>query len=256
MKKYTTIGLTVLASVLLAWTPAKAQDLNGVLNTEKSSNNAMQQSQGQIDNLDDQTGDIVQQYRTVIEENAVLRTYNKQVSDQVAKQREDVALINSQIEGITQTRREVMPLIQDMINSLRDFVKADIPFRREERLERIEALQDLMDQPDVPPSERYRLVLDRYKTEADYGQKIDVYEGEAEIDGNTASVIYLSVGRISFVYQTPDSSRSFVWNNNSRAWEELGSEYNTRIRKAIQMAQKAQQADLVRIPVFAPTGAQ
>ena len=122
-------------------------------------------------------------------------------------------------------------------------------------LERIAALQDLMDQPDVSPSERYRLVLERYQTEVDYGQKIDVYEGSENIDGQDMKVNYLSVGRIAFMFQTPDSSRSFVWNNDSRAWQELDSEFNSRIRKAIQMGQKAVQADLVRIPVFAPQGA-
>jgi len=113
-----------------------------------------------------------------------------------------------------------------------------------------------MDQPDVAPSERYRLVLERYQTEVDYGQKIDVYEGKETIDGEETKVFYLSVGRVAFMFQTPDGSRSFVWNKGTKGWEELGSEYNSRIGQAILMAQKAVQADLVRIPVFAPQGAE
>jgi hypothetical protein len=255
MKRYTPIGLSIAASMLLAWTPANSSQLDDILAAEKSSNRTLTQAQSQIDKLDDQTNDLVESYRVVIQENDILRTYNRQVSDQIKQQNSDISLIGSQLDGITQTRREVMPLIQDMIDSLRTFVEGDIPFRRAERLERIAALQDLMDQPDVSPSERYRLVLERYQTEVDYGQKIDVYEGTENIDGQDTKVNYLSVGRIAFMFQTPDSSRSFVWNNNSRAWEELDSEYNSRIRKAIQMGQKAVQADLVRIPVFAPQGA-
>ncbi len=255
MKRYTPIGLSIAAAMLLAWSPANSGQLDDILAAEKSSNRTLAQAQSQIDTLDDQTNDLVDTFRVVIQENEVLRTYNRQVSDQIKQQLSDITLIGSQLEGITQTRREVMPLIQDMIDSLRTFVENDIPFRRTERLARIEALQDLMDQPDVAPSERYRLVLERYETEVDYGQKIDVYEGIENIDGQSLKVIYLSVGRIAFMFQTPDSSRSFVWNNSDRAWEELGSEYNSRIRKAIQMGQKAVQADLVRIPVFAPQGA-
>jgi len=256
MKRYTPIGLSIAATMLIAWTPANSVELDEILAVEKSANRTLAQAQSQIDTLDDQTNDLVDTYRVVIEENSVLRTYNKQVSDQVAQQKADISLIGGQIDGITQTRREVMPLIQDMIDSLRTFVENDVPFRREERLARIEALQDLMDQPDVTPSERYRLVLERYQTEVDYGQKIDVYEGKADIDGVETKVFYLSIGRVAFMFQPPDSSRSFVWNNESRAWEELDSEYNSRVRKTIQMAQKAVQADLVRIPVFAPKGAQ
>ncbi len=255
MKRYTPIGLSIAASMLLAWTPANSSQLDDILAAEKSSNRTLTQAQSQIDTLDDQTNDLVESYRVVIQENEILRTYNRQVSDQIIQQNSDITLIASQLDGITQTRREVMPLIQDMIDSLRTFVEGDIPFRRTERLERIAALQDLMDQPDVSPSERYRLVLERYQTEVDYGQKIDVYEGSENIDGQDMKVNYLSVGRVAFMFQTPDSSRSFVWNNDSRAWQELDSEYNSRIRKAIQMGQKAVQADLVRIPVFAPQGA-
>jgi hypothetical protein len=255
MKRYTPIGLSIAASMLLAWTPANSAQLDEILAAEKSSNRTLAQAQSQIDTLDDQTSDLVDSYRVVIQENEILQTYNNQVSDQIKRQNSDIALIGSQIDGITQTRREVMPLIQDMIDSLRTFVEGDLPFRRVERLERIEALQDLMDQPDVAPSERYRLVLERYQTEVDYGQKIDVYDGTENIDGTDMQVIYLSVGRIAFMFQTPDSSRSFVWNNDDRAWQELDSEFNSRIRKAIQMGQKAVQADLVRIPVFAPEGA-
>jgi hypothetical protein len=256
MKRYTPIGLSIAASMLIAWTPANSVELDEILAVEKSANRTLAQAQTQIDTLDDQTTDLVDTYRVVIQENAVLRTYNRQVDAQIKQQNSDVNLINGQIEGITKTRREVMPLIQDMIDSLRTFVENDVPFRREERLARIEMLQDLMDQPDVAPSERYRLVLERYQTEVDYGQKIDVYEGKADIDGQDTKVFYLSIGRVAFLFQPPDSSRSFVWNNEVRAWEELDSEFNARVRRAIQMAQKAVQADLVRIPVFAPKGAQ
>jgi len=252
MKRYTPIGMSIAAAMLLAWSPANSTELGEILAAEKSSNRQLVQAQSQIDNLDDQTNDLLGAYKIVIEENEVLRTYNKQVSDQIDQQKADIALINQQLEGITKTRREVMPLIQEMIYSLRSFVMADIPFRQEERLERIEALQDLMDQPDVAPSERYRLVLERYQTEVDYGQKLDVYDGTEVIDGNETKVNYLSIGRIAFMFQTPDGSRTFVWNNNSRGWEELPSEYNGRVGQAILMAQKAVQADLVRVPVFAP----
>jgi hypothetical protein len=256
MKRYTPIGLSIAASMLIAWTPANSVELDEILAVEKSANRTLAQAQSQIDTLDDQTNDLVDVYRVVIEENAVLRTYNKQVSDQIAQQKADISLIGGQIDGITQTRREVMPLIQDMITSLRNFVEKDVPFRREERLARIDALQALMDQPDVAPSERYRLVLERYQTEVDYGQKIDVYDGKELIDGVETKVLYLSVGRVAFMFQTPDGSRSFVWNNINRNWEELDSAYNSRIGQAILMAQKAVQANLVRIPVFAPEGAE
>ncbi len=254
MKKYRFLGLTVAAS-LLSWTASGAGQLDQILQAEKQSNRQLAQAQGQIDRLNDQTDDLVIAYRTVVEENSVLRTYNRQVSAQIKQQEKDVTLLNDQIANITQVRREVMPLIQDMLDGLRTFVNADIPFNKEERLERIEALQALMDQPDVTPSERYRLILERYKTEAEYGQKIDVYSGTGMVDGAEQKVIYISVGRIAFMYQTPDAADSYLWNNTTKEWEKLDSEYNSRIQNAILMTQGSQ-PDLVRLPVFAPTEAK
>ena len=254
MKRYTLIGLTVAAASLVAWTPATAQNLDQILNAEKSSNRTLAQAQDQIDTVSSQTDDIVQQFKIVIEENANLRTYNSQVSAQIAQQNKDIDLINAQIGGITQTRREVLPLIQDMITTLRDFVMADIPFKQEDRLERVEALQDLMDKPDVPQSELYRLVMERYKTEAEYGQTIDAWNGTADIDGDTQQVRYVNIGRVAYLFQTQAADRSFVWDNSegSRGWVELDSGYNSAIDRVIQMAEKAIQPELVSIPVFAP----
>ena len=100
MKRYTPIGLSIAASMLIAWTPANSVELDEILAVEKSANRTLAQAQTQIDTLDDQTTDLVDTYRVVIQENAVLRTYNRQVDAQIKQQNSDVNLINGQIEGI------------------------------------------------------------------------------------------------------------------------------------------------------------
>ena len=256
MKKYTSIGLSVVGAMLVAWSPAIAQDVDAVTAVEQQHNAQMQQNQNTVDNVSDQTDDIVQQYKVLLEENRVLRTYNSQVRDQIAQQESDIVLITTQIDGITQTRREVMPLIQDMVDSLRDFVNADIPFRKETRLDRVEALQDLMDQPDVPPSERYRLVMERFKTEAEYGQTVNAYADTEVIGGTEMKLNFVNIGRVAFMAQNIAGDRSFVWDNQAREWVELDSSFNSAVQDVILMAEKAQQPEMVIVPVFANQGAE
>ena len=73
MKRYTPIGLSIAASMLLAWTPANSSQLDDILAAEKSSNRTLTQAQSQIDKLDDQTNDLVESYRVVIQENEILQ---------------------------------------------------------------------------------------------------------------------------------------------------------------------------------------
>ena len=152
--------------------------------------------------------------------------------------------------------RITTPLIQDMVDSLRDFVNADIPFRKETRLDRVEALQDLMDQPDVPPSERYRLVMERFKTEAEYGQTVNAYADTEVIGGTEMKLNFVNIGRVAFMAQNIAGDRSFVWDNQAREWVELDSSFNSAVQDVILMAEKAQQPEMVIVPVFANQGAE
>ncbi|HBY85349.1 MAG TPA: hypothetical protein DEO86_05685, partial [Colwellia sp.] len=51
--------------------------------------------------------------------------------------------------------------------------------------------------------------------------------------------------------QSLDAKHSWLWNNNTRAWEELGDEYLKPVTDAIRMARKQLPMDLTKLPVFA-----
>ena len=248
------VGAFALA---LAWTPVQADTLKDIRDAEKSGNAKLVQAQTNIDQLDDQADDLVSQYREIIAENETLRTYNNQVKALVRQQESDISLVKNQIDNITLVKRQVMPLIQDMLTSLKDFVEQDLPFRHEDRLARIQQLQDLMVQPDVAESERYRLVLERYATEAEYGGKIAAWTGDVTVGGNTIPVNFLRIGRISLMAQSAgDNKASYWWDSEAGAWTELDSSYDGAISQAIQMAEGVTQVELVELPFPAPTEAQ
>ena len=257
MIKHTTYGIAGALALVLTWGPAKADQLQNIINTEQAANRTLVQTQEQIDTVSEQTDDLVAEYRQVIVENEQLRVYNSQVRALVQQQQADLTLLDEQIGNITLVKRQIMPLIQDMLDSLRLFVEQDLPFRREERLARIERLQALMTQPDVAESERYRLVLERYEIEAEYGQTIEAWRGEIEMNGTMLPVNLLRIGRVSLMAQTQgDNINSYWWDPESGAWVDLESRYDGPISQAIQMAEGVTQVNLVELPFPAPQEAQ
>ena len=148
--------------------------------------------------------------------------------------------------------RQIMPLIQRMIDGLDEFVELDIPFRIEERRDRVARLQALMDNANVSTSERFRQVLTAYEIETEFGRTVDTYTGTMTVDGTEKTVNFVNVGRIAFMYQTRDRETSALWNPETQAWEELPGSYNLRVDQIIQMAQGNVQSDVIRLPVFAP----
>ena len=257
MIKLTTYGMAGAVALALAWSPAQTDQLQDIINVEQSVNRTLVQTQEQIDTVSDQTDDLVAEYRQVIAENEQLRTYNNQVRALVRQQEADVALLDSQIDNITLVKRQIMPLIQDMLDTLREFVETDLPFRRDERLARIETLQALMTQPDVAESERYRLVLERYEIEANYGNTIEAWTDEITVNGNEIPVNKVRIGRVTLMAQTTgDNAQSYWWDPEADSWITLDSGYDSAISQAIQMAGGVTQVVLVELPFPAPQEAR
>jgi hypothetical protein len=119
------------------------------------------------------------------------------------------------------------------------------------RKERVANLRKIMDDSNVTVSEQFRLVLEAYEIEASYGTIFDAYQSEIEVDGRTLTADFVHLGRIALVAQSLDAKHSWLWNNQTRSWEELGDEYIKPIFSAIQMARKQIPMDLAKLPVFA-----
>ena len=89
-----------------------------------------------------------------------------------------MATIEQQLLEIETTSREVLPLMQQMLDTLEQFVALDVPFLLEERTKRVATLKEMMARADVTISEKYRRILEAYQVEMDYGRTIEAYEGE------------------------------------------------------------------------------
>lgn len=250
MKLSPTLIASVIAGVLFS-SAALAQDayLEPAVKKATEINESAATSQNKIDNITDQIGDKLTQFRTLSKEIEGLEVYNGQLQRQIASQQQEMADLNAAIDEVSVIERQITPLMLNMIEGLRQFIELDLPFLAEERANRVLDLQALMDRADVAPSEKFRRVMEAYQVEMDYGRTIEAYPGLKDLGGEERSVEFLRIGRTALIYQTRDGSQQGVWNKQTRQWEELDSSYKTQIAKGLRIAKKQLAPDLLMVPV-------
>jgi hypothetical protein len=226
--------------------------INPVMAEQQGADAAAKASQQKIDSLADQTADMVTKYRQALSETESLKKYNAQLAIQVKSQGERLTAIKQQLVDIEGTQRDVLPLMQKMVDTLEQFVKLDIPFLIEERTKRVATLKDLMARADVSTSEKYRRILEAYQIEMEYGRTLEAYDGKLGEGDDAKTVQFVRMGRVSLMYQTPDGEQTGYWDAAQKKWVE-DSSYSHDAREAIRVAKKQGAPDLLWMPVPAPS---
>ena len=252
LSKKSLIASTIIGAIALTASNFAAADaLSNLQKAEAKTFKASVKSQNKINSIYEQTVDLLGEYRNTVDEGDVLRGYNDHVQRMVDHQQTVIASLQKQIDGVDQVKQGVVPLMYKMIETLEKFIALDIPVSIERRKERVENLRTIMGDSNVTTSEQFRLVLEAYEIEANYGTTFEAYQGELDLGDRIITADFVNMGRIALVAQSLDMKNSWVWNNDSRSWEALGDEYLKPIKEAVAMARKQLPMDLTKLPVFA-----
>ncbi|MEO0880899.1 MAG: DUF3450 family protein, partial [Pseudomonadota bacterium] len=140
----------------------------------------------------------------------------------------------------------------------KQIVEADVPFDIVSRLQRADARIENLDKPEneVSVAQKYRLLVEAYQIEMEFGRTIGQYEGAITVDGEELTGEFLRVGRVALIFKTPDDSVLKIWNNSTRSWENLAKSYLPDVKLGIRIALEQTAPVLMPIPVPAPTVAQ
>ncbi len=186
---------------------------------EKQINKDTKAAQKRVDRFADQAVDLNAEYKSTLQLIDSLRIYNNQLELLIKSQEEEMASIKREMATIDATERGAIPLMNEMIASIDNFVQIDIPFKKEKRMERINKLKNYMIRADIPNSEKYRKILEAYQAEIGYGESISTYQ-DAIMDGSEeVQVEFLQVGRVALVYLTLDGKSAGFWNIEKRRYE-------------------------------------
>lgn len=231
----------------------QASTLDSILAVGKSKNDAARSSQAKIDNLADETRDLLSDYKTVMKQVDGLKVYNARLQRQIDNQVVRLAAIDENIDNSTIIARQMTPLVIRMLDGLEKFIELDVPFEEAERTKRVQGLRSSLDRADVSIAEKFRAVLEAYNIELQYGRGMDTYRGSIDIGGTEREVDFLRMGRVALAYQTTDGALSGAWDNTNRSWVELpAGEYNSAIRDGIRISKKQASMELLKMPVAAP----
>lgn len=256
MNRYCFFPLLALFAVLSPPNAGAQDALIQAIDRQVQSNREAGAAQQNVDRLSDQSKQLLEEYRETLRKTEALAAYNAQLRRLLASQQQEKLSLRQQLGDIELTRRDIVPLMLKMTDTLDRFVHLDRPFLPEERTRRIADLKALMNRADVSDAEKFRRILEAYQIENEYGKTIEAYRSELDNGGNPRTVDFLRIGRIALLYQSLDGRETGLWNDKSRHWQTLSSDFNKAVRKGLAIARKESAPELLPIVVNRPETAQ
>jgi hypothetical protein len=262
MKNVAQRSVTALAGVLLAWAAWAAEPkepeqvpIATVVQAQVAADKEASASQQRINDIDDETRVLLQKYNQLLSEAESMNGYSDHLALTVQSQIDEIALTEKQLVEIEDTAREVMPMMERMLDRIDRFVELDIPFQLEERRTRVQRLKDVMGRADVTISEKYRRIVEAYQIEMDFGRTLEAYDGKLVGDPEGRTVKFLRIGRVTLLYQTLDGKETGYWDAEKKGWVVDGS-YRNAVKEGFGVALKQGAPELLVAPVAAPRDAK
>ena len=254
MNKMLLLSATLTAGLFSATAFAQAT-VDQVTDAGEKRADAGAAEQRRVEQIADQTADLLNDYNTVSKVVDGLVTYNTLLQRQINNQEEEMAALNESIKNVALIERQIVPMMTRMLDGLEVFIELDTPFLLKERTERLARLRDMMERSDVSSAEKFRRVIEAYQIENDYGRTIEAYKDTVDIDGVTQEADFLRIGRVSLAYQTVGGGTTGAWDKDSGQYVKLDdAEFKNQVAQGLKVARKQVAPDLLVVPVAAPKG--
>lgn len=241
----------------LAWSTAigaqQPESVDRAIDAAMARQDANQRSQTRIDALDDASREALQRYRAASWQRQQLDAYGEQLQQLLETQAQEKASLQSQLDELKLTAREILPLMLRMLDGLERFVAEDLPFLREEREARIDGLRRTFADPSATLADKFARLIEAYRIEYDYGRALGAERSVLSDSG--AVVDLLRVGRTALYYRRLDGTEVGYWDAAGERWIVLPNRYEGEIREGLRIARETAAASLLVLPVAAP-GAQ
>jgi hypothetical protein len=234
--------------------PAFAQ-FSSALNESEATAKEAKASQQRVDQLDDQTATLLNDYRANLKQLEAATRYNASLNRNITAQQRQIERLRLDIENVSGLQRAMQPLMEDMLATLGEVVAADLPFNLDERAGRVDRLNKVMGDPSISAAQRYRLIVEAYQIENEYGRTIGAYEGSIDDGGELRTGEFLRVGRVALMFKTADDSVLKIFDKDQKAYVNLNKSYLPDVRLGLRMAKEQTAPGLLPVPVKAPTSA-
>ena len=246
------------SAVLVAWSasvPATAQ-FRQALDTSRDTAQAGARSQQRVEQLDQQASELLTEFRANQKQLDLLTRFNESQRAEIENQLEQITALQQDIANVEGLEQAVVPLIGDMLVLLKRIVEADTPFLAAERAARLNRLDSVMADPTQTAASRYRLIVEAFQIENEYGRTIQAYDDTVIEDGQELTVEFLRIGRIALIYKSADDSVLRIYNPTTGAYDDLPRSFLDDVRLGLRMAKEQVPPGLLPVPVTAPEAAE
>ena len=206
-------------------------------------------SQQTIDRLDDETTTLVNEFRADLKQLEALQRYNASLERNVAGQEKQIERLQADIENVSGLQKAMLPLMEDMVAELSNIVAADLPFNLDDRLSRVDRLNSAMENPSISAAQRYRLIVEAYQIENEFGRTIGAYDGSIDIDGTMVTGEFLRIGRIALIFKTADDSTLKIYDKDAGGYVDLSKSFLPDVKLGLRMAKEQTAPGLLPVPV-------
>jgi hypothetical protein len=229
-----------------------ADDLNKSISLTAKANSHSLNTQKKIDSLAYTQEKLYTRYKNLTNELKSVSAYNRELQEIIHSQKQEELSLNEQINKIDDTKRDILPLIKNMLHSLEELVQNDTPFLYKERKQRIIRLKNLLKKSDVSIASKYRAVIEAFEIESEYARTIETYNGILEQKDLRKDVKFLRLGRVAFYYVSEDNKECALYDNKTKSWHKLPTSNIHLLNDAIKVASKKSIPHLLIVPLFTP----
>lgn len=233
----------------------QAQSVDDVIDAASELPPAAAQGQQQINQVDDATTRLFDEFQVVAKQVEGLKVYNAQLQLQIDDQERQIANLDRSIDEASTMGVQIAPVMVEMIESLKQFIELDLPFHLDDRRASIARLENNLGRSDITSAEKFRQILEVFKIETDYGLNIETYTDTIVLDGTELDVNIFRVGRVALTYQTLDEAITGAWNAQTNSWETIDAgQYRNAIAQGIAIAKRQAAIDILSLPIASPQG--
>jgi hypothetical protein len=251
MNKAAILG-SAAAMLAVVGAPAQAQ-FSSALQVSEQTAQETKTSQQRIDQLDDQTASLLNDYRANLKQLEAARRYNESLRRNIENQEAAIQRLREDIDNVEGLQRATQPLMEDMVARFGQLVDADLPFRVEDRASRAARLSNVLDDAQMSAAQKYRLIVEAYQIENEFGRTIGAYEGTIGSGEEALTGEFLRVGRIALIFKTPDDSVLRVYDKSAGDFVNLDKgQYLQDVKFGLRMAKEQTAPDVFFIPVKPP----
>jgi len=245
------VPIFVVALALLLPVPgAHADEVGEALDASLAAQRAARESQQRIDKLDAETRALRDKRRAAEWRALQLAAYAGQLEQEAIAAEQQRAGLEAELARVASTGTDLLPLAQRMLAELEAHVARDLPFLQDVRRRRIDDAKALLADPQRGQAEKFRRVLEAWRSEADYGYTIGAEDSATGCDGQPGAATLVRIGRVGLYCLAGEGQAGARWDAANRRWTPLAdADELAEVARAAAMAREKEPAGVLVLPI-------